>query len=138
MLTWMENLPLHTYDVREPGPPTSDEAEHCDIAAEQEHVSCNEMPWFRKTNPTSRSVGSYFMRDVRLVIGNELTVKENQDEPAPTPGGLSANTQIQKLRERVGRCDLTASVRISSTSSRDTRAAFEGSIFLCIAWVTSA
>ncbi|KAM7284185.1 putative pseudouridylate synthase [Ixodes scapularis] len=43
MLTWMENLPLHTYDVREPGPPTSDEAEHCDIAAEQEHVSCNEL-----------------------------------------------------------------------------------------------
>ncbi|CAN7990737.1 unnamed protein product [Ixodes hexagonus] len=36
MLTWMESLPLHSYDVREPGPPTADEAEHCDIAASEE------------------------------------------------------------------------------------------------------
>ncbi|KAK8772521.1 hypothetical protein V5799_024236 [Amblyomma americanum] len=32
MLNWMENLPLHSYDVRDPGPPTFDDAELCDIA----------------------------------------------------------------------------------------------------------
>ncbi|KAL3224398.1 hypothetical protein MRX96_026613 [Rhipicephalus microplus] len=32
MLNWMENLPLHSYDVREPGPPTLEDAELCVMA----------------------------------------------------------------------------------------------------------
>uniref|UniRef100_G3MRJ2 Pseudouridylate synthase 1 homolog n=1 Tax=Amblyomma maculatum TaxID=34609 RepID=G3MRJ2_AMBMU len=31
MLNWMENLQLHSYDVREPGPPTFDDAELCNL-----------------------------------------------------------------------------------------------------------
>lgn len=42
MLTWMESLPLHSYDVREPGPPTSDEVELCDITTNQECASDSE------------------------------------------------------------------------------------------------
>lgn len=42
MLNWMENLPLHSYSVREPGPPTLEDADLCNLAGSDDDGPYNE------------------------------------------------------------------------------------------------